>query len=74
MLVSNGFQNAHRFFQPAELGRLQALHFLPLQSDGAVYGAAAYACQESGEWRETVRLLQMLKDSWRLAPFCRLAT
>eukprot|EP00435_Cladocopium_sp_Y103_P007367 s2486_g2.t1 len=32
----------------------EALNFLPhTQSDGAVYGAAAYACQESGEWRET---------------------
>lgn len=43
----------------------QALQFLPpCQSDGAVYGAAAYACQESGEWRETLRLLRMLRDSW----------
>ena len=51
---------------------LQALHFLPPQSDSAVYGAAAYACQESGEWRETVRLLQILRDSWLcwLCPMC----
>ena len=64
-LEKNFSEKARRMSGFGYLTSAQALHFLPpCQSDGAVYGAAAYACQESGEWRETLRLLRMLRDSW----------